>query len=623
MENISSNIFNRNDEYEYDIEKITNSFKKDIDVYSNELFANIKDCFYQVFSSSIILRSMMLKFSYQSSSNSCTQIGLKIKQLKEIKLEKLTNDQQNQIQDCQSILEDGLQIELKSFQKQISHFLPDSDNKIIEINKQIVYLISKRISSIQTGKSFIVPYSVGDHAINLLIKKVGIDDFQVLIHDTDENSNIFHVKDPKRRGCYYPRVFTDINAVQLEKSLSEMLIPKKKEFETAKDIGNYFTNSREIKDINDFENLQIKSYHRQGDLFNCTLKSLYVSLGNFLPDRTVYHKIKDSTLENSIKKTEELINKLSLNDMKFFTFQKFDNLFTSINVSLNEKNPEEKILIDQLYQSTSISKEQILEILALSKIMLILRKYKHEREKTELIINELKKVKDPYSLILCIANKYPDLITSIVSKDELEDINYIKKFIFYNPNIFPYLPDKWKNSETIFSLLENSPKMFSFFSDEIKNSREYVVKSVKENFNVIEFVSEKFRDDKEIILIAVKKRGNTLQYASKRLQNDPEVAVEAVKMDGSALQYASKQLQNNPEVVVEAVKMDGSALQYASEEVRRDPNIVLIAISKYGGSYIHADRSLFNDKTYCESVKSKIIGEYHRSQFDSFLRHLQ
>ena len=107
------------------------------------------------------------------------------------------------------------------------------------------------------------------------------------------------------------------------------------------------------------------------------------------------------------------------------------------------------------------------------------------------------------------------------------------------------------------------------------NSKEQVLKIVKQNGFALEYASEELKNDKEIVLEVVKQNGYALKYASKELKNDKEVVLEAVKQNGYALKYASKGLKNDKEIVLEAVKQNGNALRFASKTLKNDKEFII------------------------------------------------
>ena len=140
------------------------------------------------------------------------------------------------------------------------------------------------------------------------------------------------------------------------------------------------------------------------------------------------------------------------------------------------------------------------------------------------------------------------------------------------------------------------------------NSKEQVLKIVKQNGFALEYASEELKNDKEIVLEVVKQNGYALKYASKELKNDKEVVLEAVKQNGYALRFVSETLKNDKQIVLISVRQNGNALHYASEILKNDKEVVLISVKQDGYAIYFASETLKNNKEFIlMSVKENIF----------------
>ena len=67
------------------------------------------------------------------------------------------------------------------------------------------------------------------------------------------------------------------------------------------------------------------------------------------------------------------------------------------------------------------------------------------------------------------------------------------------------------------------PQDFQFASEELKNSREFVLSFVSKFGDVLEFVKEEFQNDKEIVLAAISENSNAFEFASEELKKDKDI----------------------------------------------------------------------------------------------------
>ena len=66
------------------------------------------------------------------------------------------------------------------------------------------------------------------------------------------------------------------------------------------------------------------------------------------------------------------------------------------------------------------------------------------------------------------------------------------------------------------------------------NNRDYVLKAVSKQGNLLDYASEELKDDKQIALAAIENNPEALEFVSDRLKEDKEVvynSVSKVRMD--------------------------------------------------------------------------------------------
>ena len=71
--------------------------------------------------------------------------------------------------------------------------------------------------------------------------------------------------------------------------------------------------------------------------------------------------------------------------------------------------------------------------------------------------------------------------------------------------------------------------IFEFVPKKFKNSKEFILKSLRLNGLWLNFLSDNFKDDKEVVLIAVNNRADALNFVSDRLKIDSDVLQTAKK----------------------------------------------------------------------------------------------
>eukprot|EP00971_Amphidinium_carterae_P043145 848664-Amphidinium_carterae.1 len=136
-------------------------------------------------------------------------------------------------------------------------------------------------------------------------------------------------------------------------------------------------------------------------------------------------------------------------------------------------------------------------------------------------------------------------------------------------------------------------------------SREHVLKAVRQSWKALEHVDEVWKSDREVVLTAVRQYDvRALRFAAQALMGDREFVLEAVQKSGRALQYATEALRSDREVVIAAVrqKCNESALRYATEALRADREVVLLAVQNWGCALQYATEALRADPEVAQAA---------------------
>ncbi len=130
--------------------------------------------------------------------------------------------------------------------------------------------------------------------------------------------------------------------------------------------------------------------------------------------------------------------------------------------------------------------------------------------------------------------------------------------------------------------------------EELTSNRDFILKALDRNPEIMMEVDEKFCDDKEIVLASLNyNSGHNLRFASDRLCDDEEVAIVALEnstgtvynniyefdsWDNDAVGYVSERLLADKKIAKIAVENSDNAYEYLSEELRADKEIAKMAL---------------------------------------------
>ena len=198
-----------------------------------------------------------------------------------------------------------------------------------------------------------------------------------------------------------------------------------------------------------------------------------------------------------------------------------------------------------------------------------------------------------------------------INEDVINRINpkiinkeFVLKAISRNSEVLRWLDDSFKaDKEIVLKAIEGGSRVLCYVDEELCKDKEIALKAVEKNGIEFIYVSEKLQTDKEVLLKAVENNVDIMQFVNMELCKDKEVILKAVEKEGLALKYASKELKANKDIVLQAVKNNGYALRYASEKIRADKEVVLKAIEKNGKAIRFANNKLKKDKDIMSKVK--------------------
>ncbi|EFC44500.1 predicted protein [Naegleria gruberi] len=196
------------------------------------------------------------------------------------------------------------------------------------------------------------------------------------------------------------------------------------------------------------------------------------------------------------------------------------------------------------------------------------------------------------------------LFTNFAFSNFEQTRDIVLKAVKQNGYALDYANESFKRDrELVLEAIKQNGYALRYADDSLRKDRKFVLEAVKLNGDVIS-TDESFKKDKQIALAAVKQNGNTLEQVDESLRRDKQIVMEAVKQNGEVLRYADDSLRKDRKIVLEAVKQNSTAFYYADETLTKDREIVLEALKQDGELYLFIDESLLQDRDIIlEAVK--------------------
>jgi hypothetical protein len=199
------------------------------------------------------------------------------------------------------------------------------------------------------------------------------------------------------------------------------------------------------------------------------------------------------------------------------------------------------------------------------------------------------------------------------------------------------IDDKLKEDKDVLLASIRANSMFKHVPQKFLNDREFILKCVKINGNILRYIGKEFCDDEEIVTKAVKSNGFSLEYASERLRNSKKIVLAAISKFGHGFEYISDELKSDKKIITECLKKsddsfqylnekdrdndyfaslacyrNGYAIQFASERIRDNKKIALYAVNSNPFSYSYLSKRLKKDKEIIKAYKISKLKEQKR-----------
>jgi hypothetical protein len=152
-----------------------------------------------------------------------------------------------------------------------------------------------------------------------------------------------------------------------------------------------------------------------------------------------------------------------------------------------------------------------------------------------------------------------------ISNDLLNNKDFIKSILEKCPEIFEYIPEKFKNDKDfIFELLDNDHSIIlDYISDDLKNDEDFIIKVI-ENYdeNILYYTLTEIKNNFNVVKCSVKHYGTTLQFASDILKDNELIVLTAIEDDINALKFASDRLKKDKTFIIKCLKINKDIIHY-------------------------------------------------------------
>ena len=112
-----------------------------------------------------------------------------------------------------------------------------------------------------------------------------------------------------------------------------------------------------------------------------------------------------------------------------------------------------------------------------------------------------------------------------------------------------FVSDRLKGVEKVVLASLGNGWIFPLAADELRNSRDFVIKAIEKNWEVFEYLNDEHKADYEIICKAIKQNGHAFEFAADSYKNDKKILIEFLEIDKKTFLYASEDLKCDKDVL--------------------------------------------------------------------------
>jgi len=131
--------------------------------------------------------------------------------------------------------------------------------------------------------------------------------------------------------------------------------------------------------------------------------------------------------------------------------------------------------------------------------------------------------------------------------------------------------------------------MYSWVSERLRSSKEFLMKAVAIEPELFRIASEEIRGDWLVAIEAMRfARPDLVLHVAEQLRENREFAFRAIDTKVECFQYLPEKIRSDREIALAAVKGCGSNLKYTNTHLRDDNGVVAVATANRSDSIAYA-----------------------------------
>lgn len=262
-----------------------------------------------------------------------------------------------------------------------------------------------------------------------------------------------------------------------------------------------------------------------------------------------------------LKKYKEISKKAKKADKENYK-QEFQN---KLNLEVEEMKTKRFNIIKNNPSYIPEDKEDLMEFI----------KKSNKKFDKEAVKNIIKKYSDNEEIVEACIGLFNDSLFKYVSKRLQDDRNFVIKMVNKNVNILEYAPEKYLDDDEIMNkAIDISGYIIRVVSERLKNDKQFCLAAIKSQVEAYGVIPPKMKEDNDLLMEAMNERGEFLMY-SKQVKTNKELLIKAFSnafppQSRHLLQVTSEEFKNDKEVALAAIKCSADNILEISKELREE-----------------------------------------------------
>lgn len=159
------------------------------------------------------------------------------------------------------------------------------------------------------------------------------------------------------------------------------------------------------------------------------------------------------------------------------------------------------------------------------------------------------------------------------------DDDFMYALLLKDAYVLPYASERLRSDPDIvlLAIQKGRASLFEYAGGTLKSDREFVLRAMHINYQILIYIDAKLKIDPEILLYSLKMGVDILGTTDTSLKEDSRFMLKAIKINAYYMRYASRGLQTDKNFVIKAVLLNPQVVHYIGFPLHENYDIQRLA----------------------------------------------